>query len=90
MKSMLFAIQDVLSHPIMVVTEFLMGWITAYPKLELTVVMFLIPVCMNALAFWIQDNYLMKKPHKEPTINEEQLLLEKDEEEGKRKINELL
>jgi len=33
MKSMLFAIQDVLSHPIMVVTEFLMGWITAYPKL---------------------------------------------------------
>lgn len=46
---------------------------------------------MNALAFWIQDNYLMKKPHKkEPTINEEQLLLEKDEEEGKRKINELL
>lgn len=61
MKSMLFAIQDVLSHPIMVVTEFLMGWITDYPKLELTVVMFLIPVCMNALAFWIQDNYLMKK-----------------------------
>lgn len=32
MKSMLFAIQDALSGPIMVVTEFLMGWITDYPK----------------------------------------------------------
>lgn len=64
MKSMLFAIQDLLSQPIMDVTEFLMGWITSYPKLELTVVMFIIPVCMNALAFWIQDNYLMKKAPK--------------------------
>jgi hypothetical protein len=62
MKSLLFAIQDLLSHPIMVVIEFLMGWITDYPKLELTVVMFIIPVIMNAIAFWIQDNYLMKKP----------------------------
>lgn len=26
--------------------------------------MFLVPVIMNALAFWVQDNFLMKKKEK--------------------------
>jgi hypothetical protein len=56
-----------------------MGWITDYPKLELIVVMFFIPVIMNALAFWIQDNYLMKKPQVNSKDNEHEFLLEKDE-----------
>jgi hypothetical protein len=41
-----------------------MGWITSYPTLELVIVMFLVPVIMNALAFWVQDNVLMKKSDK--------------------------
>lgn len=61
MKSVLFAVQDKFSKPIMAITELVMGWMSNYPKLELVLVMFLIPVIMNALAFWIQDNYLMKK-----------------------------
>ena len=61
MKSLLFFIQDLLSSQIMWVTEALMGWITSYPKLELVLVMFVVPVVMNALAFWVQDNFLMKK-----------------------------
>lgn len=64
MKSLLFVIQDLLSAQIMVVTELMMGWITSFPKLELVLVMFLVPVIMNALAFWVQDNFLMKKKEK--------------------------
>lgn len=75
---MLFAIQDALSGPIMVVTEFLMGWITDYPKFELLIVMFVVPVIMNAIAFWIQDNYLMKKQSNRE--NENEMLIEKDEQ----------
>ena len=26
--------------------------------------MFIVPVIMNALAFWVQDNFLMKKKEK--------------------------
>lgn len=65
MKSLLFFIQDLLSAQIMAVTEVLMGWITSFPKLELVLVMFLVPVIMNALAFWVQDNFLMKKDKKD-------------------------
>lgn len=38
-----------------------MGWIENYPVLELFVVLIFVPVVMNALAFWVQDNFLMKK-----------------------------
>jgi hypothetical protein len=61
MKFILFVVQDRFNQPIIAVTQYLMGWLDDYPKLELMLVMFLIPVIMNALAFWIQDNYLMKK-----------------------------
>jgi hypothetical protein len=38
-----------------------MGWIEAYPILELMVVIVIVPVIMNALAFWVQDNFLKKE-----------------------------
>ncbi len=38
-----------------------MGWIEDYPVLELFVVIVIVPVIMNGLAFWIQDNFLMKR-----------------------------
>jgi len=38
-----------------------LGWIEAYPNLELIVVMVIVPVVMNGLAFWVQDNFLKKR-----------------------------
>lgn len=38
-----------------------MGWIEHYPVLELVLVIVVVPVVMNGLAFWVQDNFLMKK-----------------------------
>lgn len=40
---------------------FLLGWIQPYPTWELIIVIIIIPVFMNALAFWIQDNFLKKQ-----------------------------
>jgi hypothetical protein len=47
--------------PIIAVAMFLIGWITPYETLELILVIIVIPVIMNGLAFWIQDNFLKKK-----------------------------
>jgi hypothetical protein len=38
-----------------------MGWIERFPVLELVLVIVVVPVVMNGLAFWVQDNFLMKK-----------------------------
>lgn len=38
-----------------------LGWIEKYPILELILVIVIVPVIMNALAFWVQDNFLKKK-----------------------------
>ena len=35
-------------------------WIKPYPVFELILVIVIIPVIMNGLAFWIQDSFLMK------------------------------
>jgi len=40
---------------------FILGWIEDYPVLELFLVMAFVPVIMNALAYWVQDNFLMKR-----------------------------
>ena len=40
---------------------FAVGWTQAYPILELFIVIVFVPVIMNGLAFWVQDNFLMKK-----------------------------
>ena len=42
-----------------------MGWVEAYPILELILVIVIVPVIMNAIAFWVQDNFLMKKTTEE-------------------------
>jgi hypothetical protein len=38
----------------------LLGWVQPYETAELVLVMIIIPVIMNGLAFWIQDNFLKK------------------------------
>lgn len=60
-KGCLFGFEYGLKGPLKRFSFSVMGWIEAYPVLELLVVMILVPVIMNGLAFWIQDNILMKK-----------------------------
>ena len=48
--------------------EFLFGWIQPFKVLELILVIIIVPVIMNGLAFWIQDNVLMKKDHNFKTV----------------------
>merc|ERR1712168_830022 len=38
--------------------------ISKYPKFELIVVMLIVPFIMNALMFWVVDNFLMRKHRK--------------------------
>jgi Tfp pilus assembly protein PilO len=53
----------------------ILGWIEDYPILELLVVMVIVPVIMNGLAYWVQDNFLMKrdKEAEEKNLIEENL-----------------
>jgi hypothetical protein len=60
-KSILFGLEFGLEGTIKDITFALMGWIEAYQILELVVVIVIVPVIMNGFAFWIQDNFLMKK-----------------------------
>ena len=60
-KSVIFGFEFGLESELNRLSSFLMGWIKAFPVLELLVVIVVVPVVMNALAFWVQDNFLMKK-----------------------------
>jgi hypothetical protein len=60
-KTLLFEIEILLSGPIIDVAAYLIGWIQPYETLELILVIIIVPVIMNGLAFWIQDNFLKKK-----------------------------
>lgn len=43
------------------ISEILLGWIEAYPRLELIFVIVVVPVIMNGFAFWVQDSFLKKR-----------------------------
>ena len=60
-KGVLFGFEYGLKDPLKKFSFLIMGWIENYPVLELIVVIVIVPVVMNGLAFWIQDNFLMKK-----------------------------
>jgi hypothetical protein len=60
-KGALFGIEYGLRDPLKNFSYLTMGWIEQYPIFELFVVIVFVPVIMNGLAFWIQDNFLMKK-----------------------------
>jgi hypothetical protein len=38
-----------------------LGWVEAYPNVELVLVIVVVPVIMNGFAFWVQDNFLKKR-----------------------------
>jgi hypothetical protein len=42
------------------------------PEIELTIIMVVIPLVMNALMFWVQDNFLKKNEIKQ---NEKDLVM---------------
>lgn len=52
-----FFLRDVLDGT----SHFLLGWIEKYPDFELVLVIVVVPVMMNGLAFWIVDNFLKKR-----------------------------
>lgn len=60
-KSILFAFEFGIENPLKNFTFALMGWIEDYEILELVVVIVIVPVIMNGLAFWVQDNFLKKQ-----------------------------
>jgi len=54
------------------VKKFILKPISAYPRFELIVVMLIVPFIMNALMFWVVDNFLMQKHRRlltDPTDN---------------------
>lgn len=73
-KGVLFGFEYGLKNPLKTFSFLIMGWIENYPVFELMVVIVLVPVIMNGLAFWIQDNFLMKK--EEPKVEGENPLIE--------------
>jgi hypothetical protein len=65
-------IELLLKGPLNAVGEFLLGWAQPYETAELVIVIVVVPVIMNGLAFWIQDNFLKKavKNRQEPKNRE--------------------
>lgn len=60
-KLLLFGFEYGLKEPLKQFSFILMGWIESYPIFELLVAIVVVPVVMNGLAFWVQDNFLMKR-----------------------------
>jgi len=63
--------------------KFLMTPFENYPKLELVIVMIVIPLILNVIVFWWTDNYLMKEPEtpfpKPPTLKSTRSEFEREE-----------
>ena len=60
-KLQLFLMEYLLRNQLETASNFLLGWIEAYPNLEIVLVIVIVPVIMNGFAFWIQDNFLKKR-----------------------------
>jgi len=45
--------------PLYVAGAWLMSGLVNYPRLELAVVMIIVPLIFNVIQFWVQDNFLM-------------------------------
>lgn len=46
-------------RPLYVAGSWLMSGLVNYPRLELVIVMIIIPLVLNVVQFWVQDNFLM-------------------------------
>jgi hypothetical protein len=63
-------LEMLLDSPLHFISSLALGWVQDYPAAELILVMIVIPLFMNALAFWVQDNFLQKKVHLTPNAKE--------------------
>lgn len=43
------------------VADVLLGWLKQYPDLKLVLIMIIVPIILNSIQFWIQDNILKGK-----------------------------
>ncbi|CAI2377660.1 unnamed protein product [Moneuplotes crassus] len=60
-KLTLFSFQLLAAPVLERISTFLIGWVKAYPKVKLIVIMVIVPFILNAFQFWIQDNFLKLK-----------------------------
>ena len=42
-------------------SDILLGWLKKYPDLKLVLIMIIVPIILNSIQFWIQDNILKGK-----------------------------
>jgi len=56
---LLFCLIIPAKHPLYVAGAWMMSGLANYPRLELVIVMILIPLVLNIITFWIVDGYLM-------------------------------
>eukprot|EP01017_Pseudomicrothorax_dubius_P016218 TRINITY_DN1841_c0_g2_i1.p1 TRINITY_DN1841_c0_g2~~TRINITY_DN1841_c0_g2_i1.p1 ORF type:complete len:266 (-),score=41.15 TRINITY_DN1841_c0_g2_i1:170-967(-) len=75
-KIFLYLIQYYLSGFFINITLFLFQGLRNLPFVKLLLVMILIPTIMNALQFWLQDNFLKKKTDDHEDIMVKQLFFE--------------
>jgi len=61
---LLFAVIVPAKQPLYIAGTWMMSGLINYPRLELVIVMILIPLVFNVLTFWVQDNFLMNNEEK--------------------------
>ena len=60
-KFILFFFQMFSAPVLEFIGDILIGWLLAYPKIKLLVIMMLAPFLLNVFQYWIQDNFLKAK-----------------------------
>lgn len=63
-KVLLGLIMKLIAPTLEFVTSVLIGWMNIYPTLKLILIMMVIPMTLNAIQFWVQDNILMAQKEK--------------------------
>ncbi|CAE8736999.1 unnamed protein product [Polarella glacialis] len=65
MKLSMVLLMVLLAGPLQSVANFVLGPFLAKPELKLLVVMLATPIAMNALQFWMTDNFIKKRDTEE-------------------------
>lgn len=60
-KAFLFFVLQFFSTPLELTAGFLLGWLDMYPNVKLILIMMIIPLILNWIQFWVQDNILKAK-----------------------------
>ena len=66
MKAIVVGIMWLLHSPLNSLGEAIFAPIEPYPKVELVVVMVVVPLIMNSFQYWVTDSFLKKKNENEP------------------------